>query len=78
MRLHFLEFEPRTRQLTYVHRPAVPILGTPNTYRYLVGDEEDLVDDEEVNGAKKADDALCLDVQFNPGDDICPDPEGDI
>ena len=54
---HFLEFEPDTRQLTYVHPPAVPIRGTPNTYRYLVGTEG-------VNAAN-ADDALCLDVWFS-------------
>ena len=65
----FLEFNSTTRQLTYVHAPAVPILGTPNTHRYLVGDAQ-------VN-AKNADDALCLDVQFNPGTEFCPDPDGD-
>lgn len=67
---HFLSFDRYTRQLTYTHPPAVPILGTPNTYRYLVGTEG-------VN-AENADDALCLDVQFNPGTSICPDPPGDL
>ena len=67
---HFLEFDENTRQLTYRHPPAPPILGTPNTYRYLVRTAG-------VN-AEDADDALCLDVQFDPGDDICPDPEGDV
>ena len=63
----FLEFDRITRQLTYIHPSAVPILGTPNTYRYLAGTVG-------VN-AENADDALCLDVQFNPGDDICPGDE---
>ena len=63
---HFLAFHPDTRALTYTHPSAVPVLGTPNTYRYLVGAAG--VD------ATNADDALCLDVQFNPGTSICPDP----
>ena len=65
---HFLSFDPDTRRLTYIHPSAVPILGTPNTYRYLVG----------TAGVKaeNADDALCLDIQFNPGTSICPeDPD---
>ena len=33
----FLEFDPITRQLTYIHQSASPILGTPNTHRYVVG-----------------------------------------
>ena len=65
----FLEFDRITRRLTYVHPSAVPILGTPNTYRYVVGTAG--VD------AQNADDALCLDVQFDPGVDFCPDPDGD-
>ena len=68
---HFLEFDTGTRQLTYIH-PALPILGTPNTYRYLVGTRNG---NGEVN-AVNADDVLCLDVQFNPGVDHCPDPDG--
>ena len=66
----FLEFDRPTRRLTYIHPPAVPILGTPNTYRYLVGTAG-------VN-EENADDAICLDVQFDPGVDICPDPSGDL
>ena len=66
---HFLTFDPDTRALTYTHPSAVPVLGTPNTYRYLVGAAG--VD------ATNADDALCLDVQFNPGASICPDPAED-
>ena len=54
-----LSFDPRTRQLTHTHASAAPILGTPNTYRYLVGREG-------VDSAN-ADDALCLDIQYNPG-----------
>ena len=65
----FLEFDRTTRRLTYVHPSAVPILGTPNTYRYLVGTAG-------VN-AEDADDALCLDVRFDPGTEFCPDPDGD-
>ena len=67
---HFLSFDPGTRRLTYTQPSAVPILGTPNTYRYLVGTAR-------VN-AMSADDALCLDVQFNPGGGFCPDPPGDL
>ncbi len=73
---YFLHFNQITRELTYIHPPAVPILGTPNTYRYLVGDR-DQISREGLN-AKNADDVLCLDVQFDPGDDICSDPEGDV
>ena len=40
-------------------------LGTPNTYRYLVGTEMSV-------DATNADDALCLDVQYDPGADVCP------
>ena len=60
----FLDFDPVTRRLTYIHQSAPPILGTPNTYRYLVGARG-------VN-EENADDALCLDIQFDPGVDICP------
>ena len=60
----FLEFNRITRRLTYIHPSAVPILGTPNTYRYAVGTAG--VD------AQNADDVLCLDIQFDPGTDICP------
>ena len=69
----FLEFDRITRRLTYIHPPTVPILGTPNTHRYLVGATG-------VTGvdATNAEDALCLDVQFNPGAEICPDPSGDL
>ena len=66
----FLEFNRITRRLTYIHPSTVPILGTPNTYRYLVGTAG--------VSAENADDALCLDVQFNPGGDFCPDPSGDL
>ena len=59
-----LTFDPGTRRLTHTHASAPPILGTPSTYRYLAGAAG--VD------AANADDALCLDVQYNPGGDICP------
>ena len=69
-----LEFDRITRQLTYIHPPAAPILGTPNTYRYAVGRRNG---NGEVN-EKNADDVLCLDIQFDPGTSICPaDPEAD-
>ncbi|MCY4498164.1 MAG: hypothetical protein OXC14_12850 [Rhodospirillaceae bacterium] len=77
-RIPFLEFNSTTRQLTYVHPPAVPILRTPNTYRYLVA-KEPPVDADPEWWRENADDALCLDVQFNPGDGevSCPDLDGD-
>ena len=66
----FLDFDPVTRQLTYIHQSAPPILGTPITYRYLVGARG--VEEE------NADDALCLDIQFDPGTEHCPNPPGDL
>ena len=36
---HFLDFDEGTRKLTYTNPGAPPILGTPNTYRYLVRDD---------------------------------------
>ena len=62
-----LSFDPGTRQLTYAQQSADPILGAPNTYRYLVGTQTSV-------DAHNADDALCLDIQYNPGDEICPGP----
>ena len=64
-----LSFDEGTRQLTYTHPSADPIVGTPNTYRYLVGNAG--VD------ATNASDALCLDIQYNPGPSAsCPaDPD---
>ena len=63
---HFLTFHRPTRRLTYIHPSADPIVGTPNTYRYLVGAAG-------VN-EKNAEDALCLDVQFDPGPSAsCPE-----
>ena len=71
---HFLYFDRATRQLRYTPRPGVlPILGTPTTYRYLVGTPND---NGPVNAAN-ADDALCLDVQFHPNPPDCPDPTED-
>ena len=71
--VHFLGFDADTRQLTYIHPSAVPILGTPNTYRYLVANEPPVDADPEW-WRENADDVLCLDVQFDPGDNFCPDP----
>ena len=64
----FLSFDPSNRVLTYTNPEPPPVLGTPNTYRYLVGTEASV-------DATNADDALCLDVQYNANDvdDICPD-----
>ena len=75
-----LSFDPNNRVLTYTNPTPPPVLGTPNTYRYLVGTENSV-------DAKNADDALCLDVQYNIGAGICPEdtevtpplrPEGQV
>ena len=75
-----LSFDPNNRVLTYTNPDPPPVLGTPNTYRYLVGTENSV-------DAKNADDALCLDVQYNIGAGICPEdtevtpplrPEGQV
>ena len=60
----FLSFDPSTRVLTYTDPEPPPVLGTPNTYRYLVGTESS------VNAAN-ADDALCLDIQYVPRNSSC-------
>ena len=65
----FLSFDPSNRVLTYTNPEPPPVLGTPNTYRYLVGTA-----DSGVNAT--ADDALCLDVQYNGGGGICPEVNG--
>ena len=62
----FLSFNPSNRVLTYTNPEPPPVLGTPNTYRYLVGNTAGV-------DATNADDALCLDVQYNIGADICPE-----
>ncbi len=62
---NLLSFNPGNRVLTFANPRARPVLGTPNTYRYLVGTENSV-------DATNADDALCLDVRFDPGTDICP------
>ena len=61
-----LRFNPANRVLTFTNPDPPPVLGTPNTYRYLVGTRIP------VNAAN-ADDALCLDVQYDFGADICPE-----
>ena len=58
-----MSFNPSNRVLTYTNPDPPPVLGTPNTYRYLVGAAS-------VNAAN-ADDALCLDVQYVPRDSMC-------
>ena len=61
----FLSFNPSTRVLTYSNPSPPPVLGTPNTYRYLVGTEPSGVN------AANAEDALCLDIQYVPKDSNC-------
>ena len=65
-----LSFNPVSRVLTFANPSAPPVLGTPNTYRYLVGTETSDVDGD-VN-ATNADDALCVDVQYNSNREECP------
>ena len=60
-----LSFNPSNRVLTYTNPNPPPVLGTPNTYRYLVGTAARV-------SAANAEDALCLDVQYNASADICP------
>ena len=60
-----LYFDPRNRVLTFANPSPPPVLGTPNTYRYLVGTGMDV-------NAGNAEDALCLDVQYDHGADVCP------
>ena len=62
-----LSFDPGEHTLYYTGKTAVPIVGTPTTYRYLVGSMSPV-------DAENADDALCLDIQYNPGPSAsCPD-----
>ena len=60
-----LLFDPSNRVLTYTNPNPPPVLGTPNTYRYLVGTETTGVD------AENAEDALCLDVQYVRSNSDC-------
>ena len=64
-----LSFNPDDRVLAYSNPAPPPVLGTPNTYRYLVGTDDDEASVDETY----ADDALCLDVQYNADDGICSD-----
>ena len=59
-----LSFNQNNRVLTFTNPSPPPVLGTPNTYRYLVGTETEVT-------ARNADDALCLDFQVDHGADIC-------
>ena len=61
-----LSFNPSNRVLTYANPVTPPVLGTPDTYRYLVGTVSSV-------DATNADDALCLDVQYDIGASICPE-----
>ena len=60
-----LSFNPSNRVSTYANPEAPPVLGTPDTYRYLVGTAADV-------NAENAEDAFCLDVRYDPGADVCP------
>ena len=61
-----LAFEESSRVLTYGNPTPPPVLGTPNTYRYLVGTADSV-------NVKDADDALCLDIQYVPRSSSCDD-----
>ena len=62
-----LSFDSNTRVLTFTNPATSPLLGTPNTYRYLVrADNATNADD-----AAAADDALCVDVQYDSGENVC-------
>ena len=62
---NLLSFDPGNRALTFANPSPPPVLGTPNTYRYLVGTGMTV---DETN----ADDALCLDFRVDQGATICP------
>ena len=68
-----LSFDPDNRVLTYTNPNAPPVLGAANTYRYLVGTDEDGVGVGVDVDATNADDALCLDFQINAGVGVCPE-----
>ncbi len=58
---YFLSFDPDRRALAFTNPDPPPVLGTPNTYRYL------------VKAGPNENDALCLDFQIaatEPGE--CP------
>ena len=63
-----LSFNRANRVLTFSNPSPPPVLGTPNTYRYLVGTGTDFNDDP----AHHAEDALCLDFRVDSGADVCP------
>ncbi|MDE0354668.1 MAG: Ig domain-containing protein, partial [Deltaproteobacteria bacterium] len=68
---NLLFFNPSNRVLTFANPRPPPVLGTPNTYRYLVGTETPVT-------ASNAKDALCLDFRVDSGVDIClGDPNAD-
>ena len=55
---NFLSFDPDARALAFTNPDPPPVLGTPHTYRYLVGAEISV-------NATNAEDALCLDFQID-------------
>lgn len=60
---NFLSFEPDRRVLAFTNPSPPPVLGTPNTYRYL------------VKVGQNEHDALCLDFQVNSGAGICSEDD---
>ena len=59
-----LSFDRSSRILTYGNPDTPPILGTPDTYRYLVGTADPV-------NVKNAEDVLCLDIQYVPRNSSC-------
>ena len=62
---NLLSFNPSNLVLTFANPSPPPVLGTPNTYRYLVGTGTNV-------NARNAEDALCLDFRVDHGVEICP------
>ncbi len=66
VRPNFLSFDPGSRALAFTNPDPSPVLGTPHTYRYLVGTGDPV-------NATTAEDALCLDFQIDvAGRTDCP------
>jgi len=69
-----LRFDSEDRVLRFTNPDPPPVLGTPNTYRYLVGTTDRVGTGTGVD-ATNADDALCLDFQVNSGAGTCPEDD---
>ena len=59
-----LSFDGSSRVLKYANPDTSPVLGTPDTYRYLVGTADPV-------NVKNAEDVLCLDIQYRPRSRSC-------